>query len=75
MEYDDAVAVAAKADPEAWLRRLSELRIDTLVFFPPFPPEHAWVIARPDLFRPEGPASPALVFHVIGKKEDSQLRR
>ena len=75
VEYDDAVAVAAKADPEAWLRRLSELRIDTLVFFPPFPPEHAWVIARPDLFRPEGTASPALVFHVIEKMEDSTLRR
>lgn len=75
VEYNGPTDVAAKADPEAWLRRLSEHRIDTLVFFPPFPPEHDWAISRPDLFRPEGSASPSLVFRVIEQPEDSPLRR
>ncbi|MBP7634051.1 hypothetical protein KBA41_07755 [Candidatus Ozemobacteraceae bacterium] len=74
VEYDDPAAVAAKAGPEAWLRRLSERRIDTLVFFPPFPPEHAWTISRPDLFRPEGSASPALVFRVVEQPGESPPR-
>ncbi|HOY66321.1 MAG TPA: hypothetical protein PLP29_05480 [Candidatus Ozemobacteraceae bacterium] len=62
IEYRDPDQVARAADAEAWLRRLREERIDTVVLFPPQPPEHAWVTARPDLFRPEGTASPAMVF-------------
>ncbi len=75
VEYDDPTAITAKAGPEAWLRRLSERRIDTLVFFPPFPPEHAWTVSRPNLFLPEGSASPSLVFRVIEQQGDSPLRR
>lgn len=66
VEYNDVQAVVAKADTQAWLRRLAERGIDTLVFFPPFPPEYDWVISQPDRFLPEGNASPAMVFSVQG---------
>lgn len=68
LEYGDPALVAQKADFDAWRERLRERRIDTVVLFPPFPPEHDWVIARPDLFQPEGPASPTMVFRVLPGK-------
>ncbi|HEY9070813.1 MAG TPA: glycosyltransferase family 39 protein [Candidatus Ozemobacteraceae bacterium] len=68
IEYDDPTRVAREASFEAWLGRLREERIDTLVLFPPFPPEHDWVTAHPDLFQPEGTASPPLVFRFLPAK-------
>ncbi|HEY9070814.1 MAG TPA: hypothetical protein VIV61_11215, partial [Candidatus Ozemobacteraceae bacterium] len=64
VEYRDPAMVARVADSDSWLRRLRKERIDTVVLFPPYPPEHAWVTARPDLFTPEGTASPAMVFRL-----------
>ncbi|MBP7634049.1 hypothetical protein KBA41_07745 [Candidatus Ozemobacteraceae bacterium] len=72
IEYDDPALIAKKADFDAWYRRLQEQRIDTVVLFPPFPPEHDWVMARPDLFVPEGPASPTMVFRVMAKEKERQ---
>lgn len=68
IEYDDPARIAEKADFNAWYKRLREQRIDTVVLFPPFPPEHAWVTARPGLFRPECSASPTMVFRVLPGK-------
>lgn len=70
IEYNDTNKIATEADFDAWYRRLTEQRIDTVVLFPPFPPEHAWVVARPGLFVPEGPASPTMVFRVMEKETD-----
>lgn len=72
IEYNDKNRITAEADFDAWYRRLSEQRIDTVVLFPPYPPEHAWVVAHPDLFVAEGPASPTMVFRVIEKEREQQ---
>ncbi len=70
IEYNDADKILKEADFGAWRRRLVEQKIDTVVLFPPYPPEHAWVVAHPDLFVPEGPASPTMVFRVVNMEKD-----
>ncbi|HOY66322.1 MAG TPA: glycosyltransferase family 39 protein [Candidatus Ozemobacteraceae bacterium] len=64
IEYDDPARLAREASFDAWLGRLRERRIDTVVLFPPFPPEHGWVNAHPNLFLAEDTASPPLVFRL-----------
>ncbi len=71
IEYDDPKRIAACADFKSWHRRLAEKGIDTIVLFPPYPPEHAWVTAHPELFVPEGPASPTMVFRVIENRRNA----
>ena len=52
IDYRDAEGAAAKADYDAWLRRLMTDDIDYLVLLPPDPPESRWVQAHPELFQP-----------------------
>ncbi len=72
IEYNDTNRIREEADFDAWRRRLSEQRIDTVVLFLPYPPEYDWVVARPDLFEPEGPASPTMVFRLMQKERNRQ---
>ncbi|MBP7634048.1 hypothetical protein KBA41_07740, partial [Candidatus Ozemobacteraceae bacterium] len=68
IDYADRMEVARKSDQEAWYRRLRERKIDTVVLFPPNPPEYDWVISRPDRFAPEDTASLPMVFRVLAAK-------
>lgn len=72
IEYNDTDKILREADFDAWCRRLSEQRVDTVVLFPPFPPEHDWVTAHPDLFVAEDIASPAMVFRFSVKGVDEK---
>jgi hypothetical protein len=52
VDYRETETAAARADYDAWLRRLMTSEIDYLVLLPPDPPELRWVQAHPELFAP-----------------------
>jgi hypothetical protein len=50
VDYRITADARARADYDAWLRRLVDERVDYVVLLPPDPPEAAWVRAHPELF-------------------------
>jgi len=50
VDQDDPARLRRRADPEAWLRRLDEQRIEYVVVTDPAGVERGWIEARPDRF-------------------------